>query len=183
MAKPIPFPRSSDDDGGAPDTLELSWELFGELCRALAIRVAHEYEPDLVLGIATAGVIPAATVAGILQVEFDSMRISRRDGSTLTRAAPTILSAAPSRARGRRVLIVDELTSSGDTLRLALAAVRETGPAEVRTATSFVRPGGYRPDYFALETPALIVFPWDRQVIERGELVTPPIYTGPTLHA
>ena len=44
-------------------------------------------------------------------------------------------------------------------------------------------PGGYRPDYFALETPALLVFPWDRQVIEGGELVTPSIYTGPVLHA
>ena len=182
MVQSIPFPRSSDD-GGASDTLELSWELFGELCRALAIRVAHEYEPDLVIGIATAGVIPAATVAGILQVEFESMRISRHDGSAVARPSPTILSAAPHRARGRRVLLVDELSSSGETLRLALAAVREVGPADVRTATSFVRPGGYRPDYFALETPALIVFPWDRQVIERGELVTPPIYTGPVLHA
>ena len=184
MVQPIPFPRTGDDGGGgASDTLELSWELFGELCRALAIRVAHEYEPDLVIGIATAGVIPAATVAGILQVEFESMKISRRDGEAQSRSAPTVLSAAPYRARGRRVLLVDELASSGETLRLALAAIREVGPAEVRTATSFVRPGGYRPDYFALETPALIVFPWDRQVIERGELVTPPIYTGPVLHA
>jgi hypothetical protein len=178
MPHSIPFPRSGSDDGGASDTLELSWELFGELCRALAIRVAHEYEPDLVIGIATAGVIPAATVAGILQVEFDSMRISRRGGG----ARPAVLSSAPPTVRGRRVLIVDELTSSGDTLRLALAAVRDAGAEDVRTATSFVRPGGYRPDYFALETPALLVFPWDRQVIERGELVTPPIYTGPVLH-
>jgi hypothetical protein len=182
MVQPIPFPRTTTTDGGAPDTLELSWELFGELCRALAIRVAHEYEPDLVIGIATAGVIPAATVAGILQVDFESMKISRRDGGSV-RAAPTILSAAPPSARGRRVLLVDELASSGDTMRLALAAVREMGPADVRTAASFVRPGGYRPDYFALETPALLVFPWDRQVIEGGELVTPSMYTGPVLHA
>ena len=58
----------------------------------------------------------------------------------------------------------------------ALAAVREVGPAEVRTATSFVRPGGYRPDFHAMETDALIVFPWDRQVIEDQRLVTPAIY-------
>ncbi|HEX8432482.1 MAG TPA: phosphoribosyltransferase family protein [Longimicrobium sp.] len=181
MASSIPFSRASPTDGGSPDTLELTWELFGELCRALAVRVAHEYEPDLVIGIATAGVIPAATVAAILQVEFASMKVSRRDGRDF-RSQPAVLSAAPRSARGRRVLIVDELTTSGDTLRLALAAVREAGPADVRTATSFMRPGGYRPDFFALQTPALIVFPWDRQVIERGELVTPPIYSGPVLH-
>jgi uncharacterized protein len=162
-------------------TLELSWELFGELCRAVAVRVARDYRPDLVIGIATAGVIPAATVAAMLDADFQAMEISRRDGSSV-RTEPRVLSATPVECRGRRVLIVDEITTSGDTLRLALAAVREVRPAQVRTATSFVRPGGYRPDYFALETDQLIVFPWDRQVVERGELVTPPIYAGLAVH-
>jgi hypoxanthine phosphoribosyltransferase len=76
------------------------------------------------------------------------------------------------------VLVVDEISSSGDTLRLALAAVRSVGPADVRTATAFSRPGGFRPDYHALETDALIVFPWDRKVLEDGELVVHPAYRG-----
>jgi hypothetical protein len=141
----------------------------------LALRVARDYRPDLVIGIATAGVIPAATVAAMLEADFDAMKISRRDGSAL-RAEPRVLSATPVRCRGKRVLIVDEITTSGDTLRLALAAVREVGPADVRTATSFVRPGGYRPNYFAMESDQLIVYPWDRQVVTDGELVAGPLY-------
>lgn len=178
MADPIPFPRARRVPEPPAGTLDLSWELFGELCRGLAMRVARGYEPDLVIGIATAGVLPAATVAAMLQVDFESMRITRREGGTV-RPRPAVLSAAPERAHGRRVLLVDEIATSGDTLRLALAAVRETGPEEIRTATSFVRPGGYRPDFWALETDDLIVFPWDREVVERGELITPPIYSGP----
>jgi hypoxanthine phosphoribosyltransferase len=157
-------------------TFELSWELFGELCRALAVRVSQEYRPDLVVGLATAGVMPAATVATMLQVDFEAMKVTRRERGQVVRARPQVLSPTPVAARGRRVLIVDEITTSGDTLRLALAAIREVGPAEVRTATSFVRPGGYRPNYHALETDALIVFPWDRQVIDGDELVTAPLY-------
>jgi uncharacterized protein len=160
---------------GTHGRMELSWELFGELCRAVAVRVSQEYRPDLVIGIATAGVLPAATVAAMLHADFLSMKISRRDGDS-RRAAPQVLSPTPVEARGRRVLIVDEITTSGDTLRLALAAVREVSPADVRTATSFVRPGGYRPNYFALETDQLIVYPWDRQVMADGELVTHPTY-------
>jgi hypoxanthine phosphoribosyltransferase len=76
------------------------------------------------------------------------------------------------------VLIVDEITTSGDTLRLALAAARDVGPAEVRTATCFVRTGGYRPDYFALETDQELIFPWDRKVFQEGELVVNPRYSG-----
>lgn len=155
---------------------ELSWELFGELCRALAVRVAQDYRPDLVIGLATAGVMPAATVATMLSTDFEAMKVTRRERGERVRAQPAVLSPTPIAARGRRVLIVDEITTSGDTLRLALAAVREVGPAAVRTATSFVRPGGYRPDYHALETEALIVFPWDRQVMEGDALVTAPIY-------
>ena len=34
--------------------LEVDWPFFGELCRALALRVAREYEPEIVLGIAKA---------------------------------------------------------------------------------------------------------------------------------
>ena len=52
------------------------------------------------------------------------------------------------------------------------------GPADVRTATSFVRPGGYRPNYFAMESDQLIVYPWDRQVVTDGELVTAPLYAA-----
>jgi uncharacterized protein len=175
-AAPAAFAPAGPATGGAP--FELSWELFGELCRAMALRVSQDYRPDLVIGIATAGVLPAATVAAMLGTEFEAMKISRRDGGERVRAYPRVLSPTPVAARGRRVLIVDEITTSGDTLRLALAAVREVGPAEVRTATSFVRPRGYRPDFFALETEALIVFPWDRQVVGPSGLVTAPMYAG-----
>lgn len=56
--------------------------------------------------------------------------------------------------------------------------MRSVGPREVRTATSLVRKGGYRPDFWALETGALVIFPWDREVLEGGRLVIPPDYRG-----
>ena len=175
MAHNAPIPGMPSSAAGT-EIFELSWELFGELCRVLALRVAREFEPELVVGIATAGVMPAATIASILREDLYTMKISRRAGGELVRSQPELLSAAPYQSRGKRVLIVDEITTSGETLRLALAAVREFGPAEVRTAVSFKRQGGYEPDFHALETDALIVYPWDRQVLEDDMLVTNPIY-------
>jgi hypothetical protein len=156
--------------------LDLDWAMFGELCRALALKVARDYDPDIVIGIARAGVIPAAVVASILDVEFHSIEIGRRGEDDEVRQRPEIFSAVPRELQGRRVLIVDEITTSGDTLRLALAAVRSAHPAEVRTATSFARNTGYQPDYSALTMDAEVIFPWDRQVFEDGELVTNPRY-------
>lgn len=163
---------------GASEVFDLSWDLFGELCRALALRVYREYDPDIVIGIATAGVIPAAVIADILQVDFFSMKISRNVEGRPASSEPMLLSTAPVQAAGQRALLVDEITTSGDTLRLALATLRDVGPAEIRTAACFCRPSGYAPDYHALVTDDLIVFPWDRQIIEEGHFVVHPTYRG-----
>lgn len=142
---------------GAGGTLEVSWELFGELCRVLALRAGEDYEFDVIVGIATAGVIPAAVIADMQGVEFYSMKITRRSVGD----QPELISNVPVQAGGRRVLLVDEISTSGETLRLALASLRDVLPAEIRTATCFSRPGGYSPDYHALETDADVIFPWD----------------------
>lgn len=168
--------------GGGPtgpeEFLDTSWEMFGELCRALALRVAREYHPEAVIGIARTGAIPGAVVACILRVDFYSITISRKDDEDVVRDRPEVFSQVPSEVEGRRVLIVDEISSSGDTLRIALAAVRGAGPAEVKTATSFVRPRGYRPDFHALETGATVIFPWDRKVFDGENLIVNPRYDG-----
>jgi uncharacterized protein len=156
--------------------LDLDWAMFGELCRALALKVVRDYDPEVVIGIMRAGVIPAAVIASILGVEFYALRITRKEGDETVRQRPAIFSAVPPQVRGKRVLVVDEITTSGDTLRLALAAVRGAHPAEVRTATSFARTTGYQPDYSALTMDAEVVFPWDREVFEGDELVANPRY-------
>ena len=171
-------PSPAPNYRGTDEYLDLSWEMFGELCRALAFRVARDYHPDLVVGIARTGAIPAAIVASILRVDFYSMTISRKQGGMEILERPSVLSAAPIQARGKRVLLVDEIATSGDTLRLGLAAVRDIGPTEVRTATSFARTHGYKADYFALKTDATIIFPWDRKVFEGERLVVNPRYQG-----
>ncbi len=160
------------------DILELNWEFFGELCRVLAVRVASAgYRPDVVVGIAKAGVIPGAVVASILRCDFHSLKISRDSAGARVRARPRIFSAAPMEAAGKRVLVVDEICTSGDTLRIALNALRQVNPAELKTATSLVKVGGYRPDFYALETAATPIFPWDRQVIDdSGNVITNPVY-------
>ena len=163
-------------DSMSEEKMELSWELFGELCRALALRVAREYDPEVIVGIAAAGVIPGAVVAAMLQREFHAIKITRHHGREGFLERPEVLYAAPPQLANRRVLLVDEICDSGETLRMALAAVRDVAPAEVRTATSLVRRGGFEPDYFALEARGTVIFPWDREVLLSGELVINPEY-------
>src|SRR5205809_7804530 len=126
--------------------LEVDWPCFGELCRALALKIFRDYDPELVIGIAKAGAIPGSVVASILQRDFASMTITREAGGS----RPVVIAGPPRLVAGRRVLIVDETCDTGDTMKLALAAVRELQPAAVKTAVSF-RTADFQPHFYALE--------------------------------
>jgi uncharacterized protein len=151
--------------------LQVDWPLFGELCRVLALKVFREYDPEVVIGIAKAGVIPGAVVATILQRDFASIAITRESPG----AAPAVIAGPPRLVTGKRVLLVDETCESGSTMKLALAAVRDLKPAEVKTAVSF-KTGAYKPDFYALENENFIILPWDLEVIVNGEIVVRPDY-------
>src|SRR5881628_3910143 len=151
--------------------LQVDWPFFGELCRALALRIFREYDPELVVGIAKAGVIPGAVVASILQRDFASIAITRNAPG----AAPAVIAGPPRLVTGKRVLIVDETCESGSTMKLALAAVRELKPAAVKTAVSF-KTGTYKPDFYALENENFLIFSWGREVIIGGGIVVRPDY-------
>jgi len=155
--------------------LHVEWPLFGELSRALALKVSRNYDPEMVVGVATAGVVPGAVVAAMLGKEFHSIVISRRYRSDGPRDTPAVFSAAPTEVRGKRVLIVDETCDSGETLRLAVGAIVNAGATEVKTAVGF-KTGSYEPDFHALATESTIILPWDREVIVDGELAANPLY-------
>ena len=155
--------------------LHVEWPLFGELSRALALKVSREYDPQIVVGVATAGVIPGAVIAAMLGREFHSIIVSRKFRAETVRATPAVFGAAPAEVRDKRVLIVDETCDSGDTMRLAVASILNAGAAEIRTAVEF-QTGPYVPDFHAMATTSTIILPWDRELIENGELIANPAY-------
>jgi uncharacterized protein len=168
------MPRRTSFDQ-AKGVLDVEWPFFGELSRGLALKVSRSYDPEVVLGIATAGVVPGAVVAAILNREFHSIVVSRRWRAESIRESPAVLSAAPQDIRGRRVLIVDETCDTGDTIRLAVAAAVNAGASDVKTAVAF-KTGDYKPDFHGLATESAIILPWDREILIDGELVPNPLY-------
>lgn len=155
------------------NVMEVDWPFFGEMCRGLALKVWRDYEPDLVVGIAKAGVIPGAVIASILHRDFASIALTRHHAGE----APALVSRPTLSPRGRRVLLVDTTCESGDTMRLAVSVMREEGAKEVRTAVAF-RTGSYETDYHALQTPDYIILPWDKVVVADGALVERPDYAA-----
>ena len=67
----------------------------------------------------------------------------------------------PAELKGARVLLVDDVAASGDTLKLARSLARKAGARKVRTATLLCRDEGFTPDWTVLLMDGPLVFPWD----------------------
>ena len=143
---------------------ELSWAAFDRLVQEMARAVAKAFKPDAVVGIAHGGVFVGGALASALARDFFPVRISRRSRDTVI-AAPRLAGTMPAELKGRRVLIVDDIASSGDTLELATQLARAVGAKQVATGALVSRPGGYRPDFAALLSADFFVFPWDYQAV------------------
>ena len=165
------MPRAKSRPSVPRSVLEVEWPLFGELCRSVALKVWKEYQPDLVVGIARAGVIPGAVTASILRCDFASLTLRR----SAVGEAPALISRPTLSPKGRSVLLVDATCASGDTMRLALSVMKEEGAKTVRSAVAF-KTGEFQPDFFGLQSTNFIILPWDRDVIEDGEIVMRPDY-------
>jgi uncharacterized protein len=144
---------------------EIGWAAFGELARDLAGRIAEGFLPDVVLGVAKGGVFAGGALAGALRADFHPVRVERRSRDRAGAHRPEASEQLPD-LRGKRVLVVDDVASTGRTLEKVRALARKAKAREVQAAVLVVRPGGARPEWFALETDELVVFGWDYQLDE-----------------
>ncbi len=158
--------------------LPISWEDMHGLCRALAVAAAH-FGPEIILAVGRGGNYAGTLISHMLQVDVYSVRLSRRVNDVVMVATPRWIVEPPAAVAGRRVLIVDEISSSGETLTLARARVEAMGAVAVRTAVLYAHTWGAAvPDYIGLVSDALILNPWDREVIRDGQAVFHPEYVA-----
>jgi hypoxanthine phosphoribosyltransferase len=121
-----------------------------------------------VIGIARAGLFPATAVACTLRRELDPVRVTRRVNDVVQYKSPIWRVDVPATVASQRVAVIDEIADSGETLAIVAARALERGARQVWTlslvAHSWANP---QPDFTALNSDALIVFPWDRQILTK----------------
>jgi hypoxanthine phosphoribosyltransferase len=156
---------------------EIPWSRLGTMLIELAAAVHPSYRPDLVVGIAKGGVVPGVYCSSAFAVDFFPIKLSSRKNERVVSEVPVWHVYPTDQVRDKRVLLVDDISIAGRTLQLATAELRQRGASAVRTATLATHPGSFQPDYCVLETPGLIVWPWDRdQLLPDGRWVINPEY-------
>jgi len=154
----------------------ISWDDFHGLCKGLALAVAP-FDPEIILAVGRGGFYPGTLIAHLLRAEIYPVRLSRRVNDVVRYEHPQWLVRPPELVKDRRVLVVDEISSTGETLTLVKAEVERLGAADIRSAVLYAHTWGTSaPDYIGLITDALILNPWDREILEGGQFAVHPEY-------
>jgi uncharacterized protein len=149
---------------------KISWERFGQMTRGLVEQLALE-KVDVVIGIARGGLIPATAVAAALRCEMFPIRLTRRMHDKVVHSTPVVLLDVAIQVANRKcAVVIDEIADTGQTLTRAVQLVKRRGVPRVLTATlaahSWSDP---HPDFSALDSDALVIFPWDEEVYLDGQ--------------
>ena len=152
----------------------LSWDDFASMARLLAEKI-ESYNPQLILGIARAGLFPAVAVACSLRCEFFPIRLTRRINDQVTYDHPIWKVPVPKEVMGKTVAIVDEIADTGETLAMVGKCAKALGADQVITAClishSWAEPA---PQVISLVSDEFVIFPWDEQVLAHGKWITHP---------
>lgn len=158
--------------------LPISWNDFHGLCKAL-VKAAAPFQPEIILAVGRGGFYPGTLIAHMLQADIYPVRLSRRVNDVVTYDSPRWLVRPPEVVRGKRVLVVDEISSTGETLRIVKQETERLGAAAVRCAVLYAHSWGTdTPDYIALISDELLMNPWDREIYKDGMFQFHPEYTG-----
>ena len=154
----------------------ISWEDFHGICKALAVAVSR-FRPEIILPIGRGGFYPGTLLAHLLQTEIYPLRVSRRVNDVVRYKSPQWIIEPPPEVAGRRVLIVDEICGVGETISMVKEKVTGLGASSIRSAVLYAHTWGADiPDYIGLITDALVLNPWDREILQDGAFHFHPEY-------
>ena len=147
----------------------VSWEEIVDWTRGLAEEIKRSgYKPDIVVAVARGGYVPARLLCDFLDVT-DLLSVQSQHWVEAARAAEKAILKYPYKidASGKRILIVDDIVDTGETLLLARDFIaKEWSPAEVKVAALqwISSVAKFKPDYYYLEVKEWVWFqyPWTR---------------------
>jgi len=126
-------------------------------------------ESNFKLAVSRGGWLPARVISDLLETRIGNVSVESYLGVAETRKAPVLTQNVSVTVAGKKVLVVDDVADSGESLKLVKAHLLQQGAMEVRLAAIYYKPWSIvKPDYYIGETKRWVVFPWEtKETIRR----------------
>ena len=147
------------------ECLVMDWDMFYRLARQVADKINKScYQPDVIVGLARGGWVLARVLCDFVGVkDLVSLKVEHWGVTATPDGTAKIRNEIHTDLNGKKVLIVDDLTDTGESMRVAVEYIKSLGPAEVRTASlQHLTCAKFKSDYVGEELPWVwVIFPWN----------------------
>lgn len=147
-----------------------SWNQIYSLLLEIADSVQKStFVPDVIVGVSRGGWIPARIMSDLLEnPKLSNVATEHYLGVAETKQEPSLTQPVSLPVKGKKVLVVDDVADTGESLKLVKAHLKNQGASEIRVATIYYKPWSkITPNYYTKETRLWIIFPWERKEASR----------------
>ena len=141
------------------------WDQIYDMLVSLAARIrSQRYEPDVIVGVSRGGWPPARIMSDLLEnSNVANMKVEFYKDIGVRSERPRITQPVTAEVKGKEVLVVDDVSDTGHSLKVVANHLRKKGTKDLKVCTIYVKPKSvFRPDFFAKSTRKWIIFPWER---------------------
>jgi hypoxanthine phosphoribosyltransferase len=141
-----------------------TWNQICDMLVSQAIKIQNQqFQPDIVIGVAKGGVIPARILSDLIETpQLAEVQIELYQDIAQPALEPILKQPLNTTVNNKKILIVDDIADTGKSLKLAQSYLREQGALETKTATLYFKPKSItKPDFYEKQTNNWVVFPWE----------------------
>jgi hypoxanthine phosphoribosyltransferase len=128
---------------------------------------ASDFKPDLIVALIRGGLVPARLICDHLHLKnLYAVKVEHWGITAGKDMKAKLIQGLDLDLSGKKVLVVDDITDTGESMRLATNHLKEKGPAEIRSATLLhIAHSSFEPDFFDVHVPkdqwTWFIFPWN----------------------
>ena len=143
----------------------MDWNMFYKLAKQVAKKVNNSgYKPDIIVGLARGGWVLARVLCDFVGVkDLVSLKVEHWGVTATPDGTAKLRNEINVDLTGKKVLVVDDITDTGESMKVATEYIKSLGPAEVRTASlQHLTCAKFKSDYVGEELDWVwVIFPWN----------------------
>ena len=141
----------------------LTWHDIYDLTLQLSETIVMSgFKPDLIVGIARGGWIPARILSDTLNTSMlRNIRVEYYIDIGVTLDTPQITEPFTVPVQNKQLLVVDDVADTGASFNHTIEFLSSLHPQSIKTAALILKPWStFIPDYWRLNLSKWIIFPW-----------------------
>jgi hypoxanthine phosphoribosyltransferase len=142
-----------------------SWNYLNNSCKRIARKIKEDkFKPDVVIALSRGGFVPARTICDMLIIkDLVSIKVDHWGITASMDGKASIRYPLKADLTGKKILVVDDITDSGDSMIVSLDFLKSLNPKEIKTAAALhIKTSKFKPDYYGEEIDwKWVIFPWN----------------------